>query len=188
MTAPDDPQFGREFAPHVLLCSHMYKHMLLTSFDQIRRLQNIRTALFQSANMPNSTDQADEGRLGTKFEPSSLVGVFQLKAYTLISYFPDDAGAGEQLMTTSPISSEMKLTLKWDLSDLDGNTAIVSGMKGPVPNRPWLGSPFQVGLRNRQGTQLLFMSTGLDRVGLKILAVSCSHPGKPSTILFRSNR
>ena len=71
----------------------------------------------------------------------------------------------------------MKLTLKWDLSDLNGDTAIISGMKGSVPTRPWLGRPFQVGLRNRQGTQLLFMSSGLDKVGLKILAVSCSHQG-----------
>jgi len=51
-------------------------------------------------------------------------------------------------------------------------------MKDPVPNILGLCTPFQVGLSNHQtNTQLFFMSSGLVKIGLKILAVSCSHPG-----------
>jgi len=71
----------------------------------------------------------------------------------------------------------MKLTFRWDLSGLRGDIAIISGMRNPLPGKEWLGTPFRAGLRNRQTTQLFFMSTGLDKVGLKILAVACSHPG-----------
>ena len=91
------------------------------------------------------------------------------------------AGDLTEANSNSVLPSEVLLTVKWKLFDLNDRSVITSGLKSDITAKSPIGKPFRAGINNLHSTQILFMSSGLLKSGLKIVAVSCTYSREDGT-------